>query len=256
MCELPSPFSRLARIVRPLMAPFCGSGANSKGAWQDGSMATIARFKIGAAFPADDPMARFVTVLAMVSNDRVRAVKELETTVGETVEAQARRTRLFRWLTASQFEAIDFISNTHRLYWAEVDRLLRAPDAGEALAEVLAAKDPRSEKYLGDWPKKHRNITFHYAKVHPDAAANGREEIQQALRDAADLDGEIVNGDVLTQNLFPFADEVVVQWMPADPEVVLERLATASVDLVMFTQIAVREYLKTLPKGVMTVERR
>jgi hypothetical protein len=30
---------------------------------------TTVRFKIGAAFPAEDPVARFVTALAMMSND-------------------------------------------------------------------------------------------------------------------------------------------------------------------------------------------
>ncbi|MDW5593016.1 hypothetical protein VSS74_01615 [Conexibacter stalactiti] len=87
----------------------------------------------------------------MVSNDHLRAVAELEDSVSETGEARARRTRLFRWLTASQFEAIDFSSNTRRWFLREVDRLLAAPAAREALTAVLAANDAKSEKYLGDW---------------------------------------------------------------------------------------------------------
>lgn len=219
------------------------------------AMAMTARFRIGAAFPADDPIARFVTVLAMVSNDHIRAVHALDAAGSDSADDRARRTWLFRWLTAAHFEAIDFIANTRRSYKREVDALLAAPGARDALTAVLAANDPKSEKYLGDWLKRHRNVMFHYPKVHPDAAANNREEIQQALRDAADLDGEIVNGDVLAQNLFLFADEVVVQWMPKEPEIVLGRLASASLDLVQFAQITMREYLRRLPDGVLTTSR-
>ncbi len=41
------------------------------------TMATTLRFTIGDAFPADDPVARFVTVLAMMSNDWSRFVDQM-----------------------------------------------------------------------------------------------------------------------------------------------------------------------------------
>lgn len=255
MCELPSQVRRLARIVRSVIDPFCGAGTIMAKACDDGSMATIARFNIGEAFPADDPAARFVTVLAMVSNDHIRAVRLLGETDGDSDEDRARRTWVFRWLTATHYEAIDFIVKTRSWYPSEVTRLLAgAPDAQETLTAVLAAVDPRSEKYLGAWLEDHRNVMFHYAKLQPDAARHGAEEMHEALRRAADIDGTIINGDVLAQNLFPFADEVVVQWMPKDPEV-LTKLVAASLDLVTFTQLAMREYVKTLPRGVLTIER-
>jgi hypothetical protein len=37
------------------------------------------RFQIGAVFPADDPVARFVTVLAMMSNCWHRSMRAIDT---------------------------------------------------------------------------------------------------------------------------------------------------------------------------------
>jgi hypothetical protein len=38
---------------------------------------TVIRFKIGDAFPASDPVARFITGLAMISNDWLRLVTDM-----------------------------------------------------------------------------------------------------------------------------------------------------------------------------------
>jgi hypothetical protein len=46
---------------------------------------TIIRFKIGDAFPASDPVARFLTGLAMISNDWLRSIEEM-LKLGDAVE--------------------------------------------------------------------------------------------------------------------------------------------------------------------------
>jgi hypothetical protein len=57
-------------------------------------------FNIGLAFPASDPVARFVTVLAMVSNDANRSINELLNVCDGEPDAGARRMMLFRQQSA------------------------------------------------------------------------------------------------------------------------------------------------------------
>jgi hypothetical protein len=65
-----------------------------------GSAATTLRFKIGDAFPADDSVARFITVLALMSNDWTRSAQYLleiedgsEDEGGRWLSADRRRDR-------------------------------------------------------------------------------------------------------------------------------------------------------------------
>lgn len=64
---------------------------------------TVIRFKIGEAFPADDPVARFITGLAMISNDWLRSLEDMFGLEGESAEETGRRVSLFvdrpRWST-------------------------------------------------------------------------------------------------------------------------------------------------------------
>jgi hypothetical protein len=55
---------------------------------------TVIRFKIGEAFAASDPVARFITGLAMISNDWLRSMKDLLELESDTPEEQGRRVSL------------------------------------------------------------------------------------------------------------------------------------------------------------------
>ncbi len=57
---------------------------------------TVIRFKIGDGFPACDPLARFITGLAMISNDLLRALEDMLRLEGDTPEEIGRRVALFR----------------------------------------------------------------------------------------------------------------------------------------------------------------
>lgn len=76
---------------------------------------TIIRFKIGDAFPASDPVARFLTGLAMISNDWLRSIEEM-LKLGDAPEEVGRRISLFRRQAALVHEAATFISDARRMF--------------------------------------------------------------------------------------------------------------------------------------------
>jgi hypothetical protein len=211
---------------------------------------TELRFQIGDAFPAEDPIARWLTGLAMASNDFFRMFRWVE-----CAELVGTQVLAFRIQAAAIFEAATHLGDTLRLVpevKAFVDRL--PPDAANERDRVLAAVDKNSEHYIGDWAEPHRNVTFHYPEMHPAKAEHGQSEIQQALELAAHLRSSISYGESPITVRFEFADEVAVQWLPEatpDDPAAVEALRDAGVALAKFAQRAIGAYLEELPEGIV-----
>jgi hypothetical protein len=148
---------------------------------------TVIRFKIGDAFPASDPVARFITGLAMISNDWLRSVEDMFKLEGDTPEEIGRRISLFRRQAALVHEAVTFISDARRMFpevASFIDGLeVKARDGCEHVIGAVASGSPH---YLGEWLEDHRNVTHHYPKMHPAAAQHGQEEMANALAEAAE----------------------------------------------------------------------
>jgi hypothetical protein len=91
---------------------------------------TTFRFTIGTAFPAANPVARFVTVLAMMSNDWLRLTEMVTKSFdeGDDPESLTRRFLLFRQQVALHHEA--------------VKRLQDAPRQSKEIADFMAAWGP------------------------------------------------------------------------------------------------------------------
>jgi hypothetical protein len=220
-------------------------------------MPTIRFEKIGDAFPASDPVARFVTVLAMVSNDANRSIDELLEVEDGPPDSGARRMMLFRQQASFFFEAATFIGEARSRFPEIRDFIAGLPqEARDECAHVVGGIDPSSSYYVGDWLRNHRNVTFHYSEMHPDKAAHGKEEITKALEDAAELPGTVYVSDELGGVRFWFADEVVAQWLPPDeskPATIIT-LRDALMALVRFTQRAFAAYQSHRPDGTFTEE--
>jgi hypothetical protein len=128
-------------------------------------------------------------------------------------------------------------------------------EAQDDVQRVLDGVDPKSPVYHGDWLDANRNVTFHYAEMHPDKAAHGKEEIFNALTEAAGLDGTITSDENFGSVRFGFADEVAAQWIPEhDTETVVASLRDAVAALARFVQRAALAYLDSRPDGTFTVE--
>ncbi len=128
-------------------------------------------------------MARFVTVLAMVSNDANRSMDELLGLEDGEPDTGARRMMLFRQQAAFFFEAAIFITESRQRF-PEIRTFIDSlPQVARAeCAQVVGGVDPTSAHYVGDWLRDHRNVTFHYSEMHPDKAAHGKEEITRCWR--------------------------------------------------------------------------
>ena len=217
---------------------------------------TVIRFKIGDAFPARDPVARFITGLAMISNDWLRSVEDMFNLKGHTPEEVGRRISLFRRQAALVHEAATFITDARRMFphvASFVDGLeVRARDSCE---RVLGAADAGSPHYLGDWLEDHRNVTHHYPKMHPVAAQHGQEEMANALGEAAEIESTIDSGLRFGDARFRYADEVGVQLLPRlDDLTWMEGLRDTAIALSDFAQRAAQAYLEARPAGTFAVE--
>jgi hypothetical protein len=74
------------------------------------------RFEIGEAFPASDPVARFVTVLAMASNELRRVTGPMLALEDFYDDAEGLRLVAFRQLSALQHEAALFTAEALRRF--------------------------------------------------------------------------------------------------------------------------------------------
>jgi hypothetical protein len=210
------------------------------------------RFKIGDAFPADDPVARFVTGLAMICNDWLRFMGDFaslaEAAEGEDDdEAGARHVAVFRVQAALLHEAAAFVAQARRKF-PEIARFIDGLDdqARSDYGRLVGVLDTASD-VLGPWLKHHRDVTFHYPELDPNKARNGNEEMTYALTKAARIDGEIkeVDGAFGTVRFY-FADQVGAQLLPdvRDGQV-LTAFGGTGESLARFAQLAINAYLAT-----------
>lgn len=170
-------------------------------------------FSIAEVFDPDDEVCRWLTVLAMASNDFWRVFGWMEDAADDVTRVHACRLQ-----AAALYEAASHLTATPR-QWPRIQAFLAALPA-EAHADkdhLCGAVDPGPRPLLGDWIKALRNVTFHYPVVDPRKAGVGTEEITNALKRAIaqDIGGKItVRGESLGSVRFDFADEVAVQWLP------------------------------------------
>lgn len=174
------------------------------------------RFVIGRAFPAEEPIARFVTVLAQAHNDFARVFDRMTNANAESEDPEDQAIRILglRLNAASHAEASAFLRDALRR-WPDIKLFTDdlGDDVNADIEHVTGVTDPQSQFYLS-WLEPHRNVTFHYAEMHPLKAENDNEEIQTALRRARVNVGTITDPALFGGVRFGFADEVAVQWLP------------------------------------------
>ena len=214
------------------------------------------RFQIGAVFPADDPVARFVTVLAMMSNYWHRSMRAIDASLADE-DGLGIRMMLARQQAAFYYEATKFIADSGRSFPSEIKSFIASldePTKGH-YDRIVAGLEARSSHYQG-WLEDHRNVTFHFPLLHSERDAHGDEEIANALRDAAGLEGTIAAKDTIGSVRFEFADEVGVQMLPDivnNPDV-MEKLSDATVTLGLFMHGALLQYVESRQSGVIVAE--
>jgi hypothetical protein len=213
-------------------------------------------FEIGRAFPADDPVARFVTVLAMMSNDWKRTMQAMMDSLEKPDDGEGTRLMHFRQLVGYSHEATKFLRDSPKRY-AEIASFIERLD-GPARAQydnVFAA-------LIGfeAWMREQRDVTFHYPEMVRESYLAGDEAIANALAASAehgDTSAATI-ADTLRDVRFDFADAVAVHLLGFDfregneemrrPTVALREAQYA---LALFAYAAVGAYLRSRPPGIV-----
>ncbi|HEV7529037.1 MAG TPA: hypothetical protein VGO29_09085 [Solirubrobacteraceae bacterium] len=209
---------------------------------------------MGLAFPADEPVARFVVGLAIVNNEWLRGMAlmpKVESTEASD-EQRGVRAMLARQQAATCFEGIRFVA-TARERFPEVCSFVDGLNANAQghYAQVQDAADPNSLHHL-PWLREHRNATMHVPKMHPKAFAAGTEPMANAVATTASEDSYVEYGETVGSVRFGFADLVGLQLLPWGEEAdAIKKLSRARIALGGFVHEAVDAYLKSLPHGVV-----
>lgn len=202
-------------------------------------------FKIGDAFPADDPIARWATVLGMAANDAVHLnVRMIEGDLPPELMVY-----YFRLVASHFIEAVEWIGRTRRT-WPEINEFIGSldQDSQARLDRLLAFTDKTHPLY--DTLRRSRNTLFHYPVIHPERERAGAEELANALNEAKELRGWIEHGEPYATFRATFADTVALQLLSASSEETTEladQLKGAVGELVKFTTAVVMARLRQIP---------
>lgn len=179
----------------------------------------IIRFKIGEAFPADDPLARWVTVCAMAMNDALLVNRWLLPRLQEEVPSEPHENfYLARVAAAHLYEAASFLRKHQRQ--PKIKKFIEDLDPEhqgqyEALLEIGKGGQGKFSKQL----KAARDSFFHY----PDLilGQEDREPLKRAMVEHAKDEEEqgIERGEIrdippaLTGFRAGFADDIATEMM-------------------------------------------
>jgi hypothetical protein len=201
-------------------------------------------FKVGRAFAAEDPVARWATVLSMAANNAIY----LNVRLVEGDLPPELNMYYFRLLAAHFFEAARWLGET-RASWPEIDRFVNSLDAAnqERFEKIADFASQRNRFYAN--LSRSRSTLFHYPTMHPDRDAAGAEELANAMREVADADGWIESGEDYASFRATFADDVALQFLSTDnqeTEELMEELRGPVFELVEFTEAVLLAHLKSL----------
>lgn len=203
-------------------------------------------FKIGDAFPASSTIARWVTALSMGANYSIYLnVRLIEGNLPPEANLY-----YFRLIAGHFLEAARWLQATRK----------QLPEVDDFITKLAAEDQERYEKITAFASQKHplhrrltesRSTHFHFPEININKETAGQEELANALRAAASLEGWIEDGKDYASFRAAFADEVALQFLTTtDTETaeVLDSLHGPIFELVEFTAAVLLAYLESLPK--------
>lgn len=211
-------------------------------------------FRIGDAFPADNPIARWTTVLSMASNDAIY----LNIRLIEGDLPPALSIYYYRLMVGHFYEIATWLKQS-RATWPEIEGFLTSLDAKyqERYERIVSFVDQTHPVY--EQIKRSRHTLFHYPVMHPEREAAGVEELANAMEEAAGLPGWIEAADDYGSFRAAFADEIAMQFIAdgeASIEQLMDELRMPIFELVELTEGALLAYLQNLPLDKTVVWRK
>jgi hypothetical protein len=205
------------------------------------------RFRIGDAFPAESPLARFIVAVAQGMNDSL-----LANTLFVKSEKPYEHIYFFNLASSHLFEVAEMFRKAHG-QWEEVRDFISTLDRDRrAEFESIAALAAPEAGWPGNRLKELRNSFFHYLRLDLGAANAGKLPLVRGLTEAIDTESSVIIEAL-------FADEIFVKTLSANYEDdeykrLVASLAQYQIALNNFAQVAVGRYLRNLPKGVVQHE--
>lgn len=214
------------------------------------------RFRIGDAFPADSPLARFLVAVGATLNDNI-----LSNTLFVQAKTPSERIYFFNLASSHLYEAAETLLKADR-EWPEVrDFVATLDEARRDEFERVIALARQAAPWPGERLKVIRNAFFHYLRLDRGAYEAGKLALADGLMTAADMKGLLViePGATLSGIRALFAEEVAIKVVSADfDEDEMKRLTAAlanyQADLNRFAQAALGRYLSGQPKDMVAYE--
>jgi hypothetical protein len=227
----------------------------------------IIRFKIGEAFPADDPLARWMTVCAMAANDLLLVNRWVIPKLKEEVPSEPYEiTYLGRLNAAHLFEAATFLKKSDKRLAVVRELVAGLDDEAQAAYQQLVAIGDGGKGEFYEQLKHSRNVVFHY-QVPLQGDSEEYERLKLAMAGHADDEQEqgIQRGVIedippaLTGFRSFFADDVVSEMvLPRDTETLfpafIRNVGEHIAQFIVFLKAAFNAYAQTRPAGTWHIE--
>jgi hypothetical protein len=212
---------------------------------------TIYRFKMGDAFPADNPVARWLVTLSIALNDVVFAIKKAEPAEGPELSEYFRLACLRLW------EVAKFIAETFRDLPEIKDYVDSLPEqAQECFTRIRGIVTESDPNYLGTDLVQIRSLFAHYQEMNP-RAGQPRDPITRSLEEIANEEVTLDLPEKVGDLRLGHADAVVARTMlrlmvdEAAQKRLLGGVAERNGDVINFVQIALDQWLQSLPAGTL-----
>jgi hypothetical protein len=227
----------------------------------------IIRFKIRDAFPADDQLARWATVLAMAFNDLLVVNRWLYPKLkGETASTPDEIFYLGRTAAAHLFEAATFLRKSDRMQAVNAFVATLDEEAQAAYRDLLEIGDGGRGTFYRQL-KHARNKSFHYQELFLGDHEE-REPLKRAMEEHAKNEQEknIAQGEIrdippsLTGFRATFAYDIASEMLlPGNTETeyptFLETTSRHIGKFAAFTKAALNGYTATKPAGTWEIEK-
>ncbi|MGH2993151.1 MAG: hypothetical protein ACRDL1_06415 [Solirubrobacterales bacterium] len=212
------------------------------------------RFQDGDAFPADQSLARWLTVCAMALNDLLLVNRWLMPRLQEQIEAASYESvYLGRLAGAHLFEVAKFLEGSDRNV-SELQEFIATLDADpQAAYEKVKSVGPRSGSEFAQQLERARNQFFHYSELLPHA--EDHEKLKAAMDAHAETTGAIRDeGTAIEGFRASFADDIAVELSFPEEEVDLKAFVSqVSEHIAAFLEFAfaaLPKYVESLPPEV------
>lgn len=192
-------------------------------------------------FPASDPVARFLTGVAMIANDWGRLFR-----LQEAVDDAGVRLLLYRMQLSLHMEAVKFLRQAKQQFPNEIGAFIEnLPEEARDLHHEIVCAQSVAQLRAGSV----RDQSFHYPQLHQVRFDRGIEEMAKLMRAAEDLDGSVEASPNEPDFLeYSFADEVIVQLLPSDSDDKTDPQAVAAfrdraLAFRRFAELAISQYV-------------